>query len=284
MSSTMDTSTTNNNTTETTETTTEPTSTVIAEVKTTKRGRKPKSTSENAEGVTSTEEVTEKKVKEKKEKKEKPPKNYGFMLHTTRDREYQATRFCKYIYDTIKETKPELLMIPSVRDAYNEMFTYMSQSSGTLVTYAPRKSEKYSAYKFTRAITNTPYYNSIAGINGAFTDAHLIYNNYYNNQPQYKERIEKCKKQINELTELWSKLYNLTYPEMSTNLIKANAILQLQLNEQNLKKEITTYKDTIISLSKQIEDIHKQITSYKKKVEEKEGALAKLIVESKKST
>lgn len=280
MSSTMDTAKTSDITTEPT---TAPSPIIVApvaEVKTTKRGRKSKNTSENVDATT--EEVKEKKIKEKKEKKEKPPKNYGFMLHSTRDREYHATRFCKYVYDTIKEAKPELLMVSTVRDAYNEMFTYMSQSSGSLVTYAPRKSEKYSGYKFTRAATNTPYYNSIAGINGAFNDSHLIYNNYYNNQQQYKERIEKCKTQISELTELWSKLYNLTYPEMSAYIIKANASLQLQLNEQNLKREITTYKDTIISLSKQVEDIHKQITSYKKKVEEKEGALAKLIVESKK--
>jgi hypothetical protein len=219
---------------------------------------------------------------EVKEKKVKPPKNFGFIVPSIRDREYSATRFCKYIFDIIKESKPELLSVPAVLTAYNELFTYMSNSFDSLVTYLPSKTNRYNAYKFTRATTYNPY-NDISGIYGTFKDAYLINSTHYNSQATYKDRIAKCKQQIEEITTLWSKLYNLTYPEMSAYLIRENAKLQVKLNEESLKKEITSYKQTIVSLGKQVEDINKQIESYKSKLEQKEGAFAKLIVEARKN-
>lgn len=239
-----------------------------------KRGRKSKN------DTTEESEVKEKKVKEKKVK---PPKNFGFIVPSTRDREYGATKFCKYIFDIIKESKPELLSVPAVLAAYNELFTYMSNSFDSLVTYLPSKTNRYNAYKFTRATTYNPY-NDISGIYGTFKDAYLITSNHYNSQAIYKDRIAKCRQQIEEITTLWSKLYNLTYPEMSEYLIRENAKIQLKLNEESLKKEITSYKQTIVALGKQVEDINKQIESYKSKLEQKEAAFAKLMIEARKNT
>ena len=238
-----------------------------------KRGRKSKKDS------TDESETKEKKVKEKKVK---PPKNFGFIVPSTRDREYRATRFCKYIYDIIKESKPELLSVPAVVTAYNEMVQYMKDNHVSLNTYMPSKGTQYSSYNFTKGI-NTSAYN-MCGINGSFIDAYLINSTYYTNQAPYKTRIDTCKKQIEELTALWGKLYNLTYPEMSGYLIRENAKLQLKLNEESLKKEITSYKQTIVALGKQVEDINKQIESYKSKLEQKEGAFAKLMIEARKNT
>ncbi len=246
-----------------------------------KRGRKSKNDN------TDESEVKEKKVKEKKVK---PPKNFGFIVPSTRDREYSATRFCKYIFDIIKESKPELLSVPAVVTAYNELFTYMSNSFDSLVTYLPSKANRYNSYKFTRAAIYNSYnpiyhsYNDISGIYGTFKDAYLITSNHYNSQAIYKDRIAKCRQQIEELTALWSKLYNLTYPEMSEYLIRENAKLQLKINEESLKKEITSYKQTIVALGKQVEDINKQIESYKSKLEQKEAAFAKLMIEARKNT
>lgn len=239
-----------------------------------KRGKKSKN------DITKESEVKEKQVKEKKVK---PPKNFGFIVPSTRDREYSATRFCKYIFDIIKESKSELLSVPAVLAAYNEMFRYMSNLFDSLTTYLPSKANRYNAYKCTRANTYN-HYNDISGIYGTFKDSYLINSTHYNNQITYKDRITKCKQQMEELTTLWSKLYNLTYPEMSEYLIRENAKLQLKLNEESLKKEITSYKQTIVSFGKQVEDIHKQIENYKSKLEQKEAAFAKLMIEARKNT
>lgn len=247
-----------------------------AETSVKKRGRKSKT-----DATTTTEAVEEANpVKVKKEKKEKPLKNFGFQVPSTKDREYNSTRFCKYIYDTIKEAKPELLSVEKVRDAYNDLIAFMKSCFGELHTYAPPKSEKYSGYTFSKGLSG---YNSLGGIKGSFNVSYMVNNTHYNSQPQYAERIKKCKEQTEELTQLWCILYNLTYPEMSAYLIELNAKLTLKLSEEALKKEITSYKSSIIDRSKEIERMAVQIESYKKTLIEKEGKLAQLIVNAKRN-
>ncbi len=261
-----------------------PVTTVVNEKK--KRGRKAKVTAEATEvpveaPVEVPVETTTTDKKAPKEKKVKPPKNFGFQVPSTKDREYNSIKFCKYIYEAIKEAKPELLSVEKIRDAYNNLVRYMASISGELYTYMPNKAEKYSAYTFSRATINSGY--NLAGIKGNINSSYMLENKHYTSQPQYAERIKKCKEQINEITELWSTLYNLTYPEMSAYLIEQNAKLTLLLSEETLKKEITMYKGYIVDRYNEIERFTKQIESYKKTLTEKEGKLAQLIVNSKRN-
>jgi hypothetical protein len=254
--------------------------TVVNEKK--KRGRKAKVTTEVTKVTTEVPvETTTTEKKAPKEKKVRPPKNFGFQVPSTKDREYNSIKFCKYIYEAIKEAKPELLSVEKVRDAYNNLVRYMASISGELYTYMPNKAEKYSAYTFSRAATNSGY--NLAGIKGNLNSSYMLENKHYTSQPQYAERIKKCKEHINEITELWSTLYNLTYPEMSAYLIEQNAKLTLLLGEETLKKEITMYKGYIVDRYNEIERFTKQIESYKKTLTEKEGKLAQLIVNSKRN-
>jgi len=214
-------------------------STVISEVKTevkSKRAKKPKVEKPKVE-----------KVEKPKTVKTKVDKYNGFKVP---DRKTPSTRWAIYLYDMIKEAKPDLLKREDVRNEYNNLVTCLRKYDGFIESSIPSKYYKYNSKwidiidKGVTVLSGSPF--------------RWIHDNAYNN-PQRNVYSEKKTEFNTEIKQVYAPLYEL---------IKCDIIPYMELKQHEItsKSQIERYhyqmgkvERTIKLYESRIADLYKEM-------------------------
>lgn len=185
------------------------------------------------------------KTKSKRTPKPKVDKYNGFKVPT---RTRKSTKWAIYLYDMIKEAKPELLSVDLVKDAYNNLVDCLSKYENTLETWLPSKYYKYSK-DGNGIMPKSDYYSSLMGIPGKWN-----YTWQQQNDPIIKEQIKKDGKDI---TDTYNILYELIkrdivpYMEVKQHEIKSKKDVEYYHNQmEKLERDIKTYENLIVQTRK----------------------------------
>ena len=179
-----------------------------------------------------------------KSKKQKVDKYNGFKVPS---RTRKSTKWTIYIYDMIKEAKPELLLVDLVKNAYNNLVDCLMKYENTLETSIPNKYYKYG--KDGNGIILKAGYGHIMGIPGRWT-----YTWDQQNDPVIKENIKKYSKEIADI-------YNILF-----ELIKRDIIpyMEIKNHEIKTKKDIEYYHNQMEKLERSIKIYEQAITNTRK--------------------
>ena len=179
-----------------------------------------------------------------KSKKQKVDKYNGFKVPS---RTRKSTKWTIYIYDMIKEAKPELLLVDLVKNAYNNLVDCLMKYENTLETSIPNKYYKYG--KDGNGIILKAGYGHIMGIPGRWT-----YTWDQQNDPVIKENIKKYSKEIADI-------YNILF-----ELIKRDIIpyMEIKNHEIKTKKDIEYYHNQMEKLEHSIKIYEQAITNTRK--------------------
>jgi hypothetical protein len=218
-------------------------STVNTEVKTeikSKRTKKPKVEKPKVE------KPEKPKVEKPKTVKTKVDKYNGFKVP---DRKILSTRWAIYLYDMIKEAKPELLQKEDVRNEYNNLITSLRKYDGFIESHIPSK-----YYKYNRGIDIIG--KGVTVLTG--WQFRWISDNTYIN-PQRNVLPEKKTEFNTEIKQVYTPLYEL---------IKRDVIpyMELKQHEINSKSQIERYhykmekvERTIKAYESRIADLYKEL-------------------------
>ena len=185
------------------------------------------------------------KTKSKRTTKPKVDKYNGFKVPV---RTRKSTKWAIYIYDMIKEAKPELLSVDLVRDAYNNLVDCLIKYENTLETSVPNKYYKYSK-DGNGIVPKSDHYSDLMGIPG-----HWSYTWQQKNDPIIKEQIKKDSKDI---TDTYKVLYELIkrdivpYMELKQHEIRSKKDIEYYHNQmEKLERDIKMYEQSIIHTRK----------------------------------
>ena len=189
--------------------------------------------------------TTQNKTKSKRTSKPKVDKYNGFKVPS---RTRKSTKWTIYLYDMIKEAKPELLSVDLVKDAYNNLVDCLIKYENTLETWTPSKYYKYSK-DGNGIVPKTEYYSSLMGIPGKWN-----YTWQQQNDPIIKEQIKKDSKDV---TDTYAVLYELIkrdivpYMELKHHEIKSKKDIEYYHNYmEKLEKDIKMFEQSIINTRK----------------------------------
>ena len=237
-------------------------STVTSEVKTevkSKRAKKPK--------VESVEKVKKPKVekpKVEKPKVEKPKtvktkvdKYNGFKVP---DKKTPSTRWAIYLYDMIKEAKPELLKREDVRNEYNNLITCLRKYDGFLESHIPSKYYKYISKidiigKGVTVLSGSPF--------------RWIHDNLYINH-QHNVYSEKKTEFNTEIKQVYAPLYELIkrdiipYMELKQHEITSKSqIERYHYKMEKVERTIKAYESRIADLYKELGQLSEEVMKCK---------------------
>lgn len=185
------------------------------------------------------------KTKSKRVAKPKVDKYNGFKVPK---RTRKSTKWTIYLYDMIKEAKPELLSVDLVKDAYNNLVDCLVKYENTLETWVPGRYTKYSK-EGNGIILRQDYYSNLMGIPGRWQ-----YTWEQQRDPLIKEQMKKDSK---EITDSYTVLYELIkrdivpYMELKNHEIKSKKDIEYYHNQmEKLEKDIKMYEQSIINTRK----------------------------------
>lgn len=185
------------------------------------------------------------KTKSKRTTKPKVDKYNGFKVPT---RTRKSTKWAIYLYDMIKEAKPELLSVDLVKDAYNNLVECLAKYDNNLETWIPSKYYKY-AKDGNGIILRKEYYSNLMGIPGKWD-----YTWQQMNDPVTKEQISKDAKDI---TDTYTVLYELIkrdivpYMELKQHEIKGKKDIEYYHNQmEKLERDIKMFEQSIVNTRK----------------------------------
>jgi len=242
-------------------------STVNTEVKTevkSKRAKKPKV--EKVEKVEKqkvekvekqkVEKVEKLKVEKQKTVKTKVDKYNGFKVP---DKKTPSTRWAIYLYDMIKEAKPDLLKREDVRNEYNNLITCLRKYDGFIESSIPSK-----YYKYNRGI-------DIIGevVSGLLYPFRWIHDNAYNN-PQRNVYSEKKTEFNTEIKQVYAPLYELIkrdiipYMELKQHEITSKSqIERYHYQMGKVERTIKVYESRIADLYKEMGKLSEEVIKCK---------------------
>lgn len=187
----------------------------------------------------------ETKTKSKRTTKPKVDKYNGFKVPV---RTRKSTKWAIYLYDMIKEAKPELLSVDLVKDAYNNLVDCLIKYENTLETWTPSKYNKYGK-DGNGIILKREYYSDLMGIPGRWQ-----YTWQQQNDPIIKEQTKKDSK---EITDSYTVLYELIkrdivpYMEVKNHEIKSKKDIEYYHTQmEKLERDIKMYEQSIIDTRK----------------------------------
>jgi hypothetical protein len=185
------------------------------------------------------------KTKSKRTPKPKVDKYNGFKVPT---RTRKSTKWAIYLYDMIKEAKPELLSVDLVKDAYNNLVDCLIKYETTLETWPPSKYYKYSK-DGNGIVLKKESYSELMGI-----PARWQYTWEQQRDPIIKEQIKKDSKDV---TDTYTVLYELIkrdivpYMELKNHEIKSKKDIEYYHNlMEKLERDIKMYEQSIINTRK----------------------------------
>ena len=129
----------------------------------------------------------ETKTKSKRTTKPKVDKYNGFKVPK---RTVKSTKWAIYLYDMIKEAKPELLSIDLVKDAYNNLVDCLIKYENTLETWTPSKYNKYGK-DGNGIVLKKEYYSDLMGF---LVGGNILGNNKMT--PSLKNKLRKTLKKL----------------------------------------------------------------------------------------
>ena len=229
-------------------------STVNTEVKTevkSKRTKKPK-----VEKVEKPKVEKVEKVEKPKTVKTKVDKYNGFKVP---DRKILSTRWAIYLYDMIKEAKPDLLKREDIRNEYNNLITCLRKYDGFIESSIPSK-----YYKYNRGI-------DIMGevVSGLLYPFRWIHDNAYNN-PQRNVHSEKKTEFITEVKQVYAPLYELIkrdiipYMELKQHEISSKfQIERYHYKMEKVERTIKAYESRIADLYKELGQLSEEVMKCK---------------------
>jgi len=229
-------------------------STVNTEVKTevkSKRTKKPK-----VEKVEKPKVEKVEKVEKPKTVKTKVDKYNGFKVP---DRKILSTRWAIYLYDMIKEAKPDLLKREDIRNEYNNLITCLRKYDGFIESSIPSK-----YYKYNRGI-------DIMGevVSGLLYPFRWIHDNAYNN-PQRNVHLEKKTEFNTEIKQVYAPLYELIkrdiipYMELKQHEISSKfQIERYHYKMEKVERTIKAYESRIADLYKELGQLSEEVMKCK---------------------
>jgi hypothetical protein len=230
-------------------------STVISEVKTevkSTRTKKPK-----VEKVEKVEKPKVEKVEKQKTVKTKVDKYNGFKVP---DKKTPSTRWAIYLYDMIKEAKPDLLKREDVRNEYNNLITCLRKYDGFIESSIPSK-----YYKYSRGIDIIG--KGVTVLNG--WEFRWISDNAYNN-PQRNVHSEKKTEFITEVKQVYAPLYELIkrdiipYMELKQHEITSKfQIERYHYKMEKVERTIKAYESRIADLYKELGQLSEEVMKCK---------------------
>ena len=189
--------------------------------------------------------VVETKTKSKRTSKPKVDKYNGFKIQP---RTRKVTKWTLYLYEMIKEAKPELLSVDLVKIAFNNLVECFIKYENNLETWAPQKYYKYRK-DGNGIILKGDYYNMLNGIPGKWN-----YTWQQQNDPIIREQIKKDSKDIADTyTVLYELIKRDVVPYMETKQweISSKKEIEYYHNQmEKLERDIKTYEQTIINTRK----------------------------------
>jgi hypothetical protein len=180
-----------------------------------------------------------------KSKRQKVDKYNGFKVPR---RTRKSTKWTIYVYDMIKEAKPELLSVDLVKNAYNNLVDCLIKYENTLETSIPSKYYKYGK-DGNGIVPKTEYYSDLLGIPGRWD-----YTWQQKSDPIIKEQIKKDSKDIIDT-------YTVLY-----DLIKRDIVpyMEIKNHEIKTKKDIEYYHNQMEKLENSIKIYEQAVTNTRK--------------------
>jgi hypothetical protein len=189
--------------------------------------------------------VVETKTKSKRTPKPKVDKYNGFKIQP---RTRKITKWTLYVYEMIKEAKPELLSVDLVKTAFNNLVDCLIKYENNLETWVPGKYYKYRK-DGNGIILKSEYYSMLNGIPGKWN-----YTWQQQNDPIIREQIKKdCK----DIADTYTVLYELIkrdivpYMETKQHEISSKKEIEYYHNQmEKLERDIKMYEQSIINTRK----------------------------------
>jgi len=189
--------------------------------------------------------TVETKTKSKRTPKPKVDKYNGFKVQP---RTRKVTKWTLYVYEMIKEAKPELLSVDLVKDAFNNLVECLIKYESSLETSLPQKYYKYRK-DGNGIILKNDYYSMLNGIPGKWN-----YTWQQQNDPIIREEIKQKSKDI---TDTYTVLYELIkrdivpYMEKKQWEITSKKDIEYYHNQmEKLERDIKMYEQSIINTRK----------------------------------
>jgi hypothetical protein len=188
---------------------------------------------------------TETKTKSKRTPKPKVDKYNGFKVQP---RTRKVTKWTIYLYDMIKEAKPELLSVDLIKNAFNNLIDCLIKYEDKLETWTPAKYAKYSKTG-NGIILKDDYYSMLSGIPGRWD-----YTWQQQNDPIIREQIKKDSKDIiDTYTILYELIKRDVVPYMETKQWEISSKREVEYYHtqiEKLERDIKTYEQAIINSRK----------------------------------
>jgi hypothetical protein len=189
--------------------------------------------------------LVETKTKTKRTPKVKVDKYNGFKIQP---RTRKVTKWTLYLYEMIKEVKPELLSVDLVKDAFNNLVDCLIKYEDNLETWTPSKYSKYSKTG-NGIVLKVDSYTMLNGIPGRWN-----YTWQQQNDPIIRVEI---KQKSNDIIDTYTVLYELIkrdiVPYMETKQweISTKKDIEYYHNQmEKLERDIKTYEKSIINTRK----------------------------------
>jgi hypothetical protein len=186
----------------------------------------------------------ETKTKSKRTPKPKVDKYNGFKIQP---RTRNVTKWTLYIYEMIKEAKPELLSVELVKSAFNNLVDCVIKYENNLETWIPAKYCRYN--KTSGIVLKDDYYSMLNGIPGRWN-----YTWQQQNDPIIRVEIKQKSKDI---IDTYSVLYELikrdVVPYMETKyheITSKKEIERYHTQMEKLERDIKVYEASIIAARK----------------------------------
>ena len=235
-------------------------STVNTEVKTevkSKRAKKPKVEKVEKVKKQKVEKVEKPKVEKQKTVKTKVDKYNGFKVP---DKKTPSTRWAIYLYDMIKEAKPELLKREDVRNEYNNLITCLRKYDGFIESSIPSK-----YYKYNREIDIIG--KGVTVLSGS--SFRWISDNLYINH-QHNVYSEKKTEFNTEIKQVYAPLYELIkrdiipYMELKQHEITSKfQIERYHYKMEKVERTIKAYESRIADLYKELGQLSEEVIKCK---------------------
>lgn len=158
-----------------------------------------------------------------------------------------ATRWTIYIYDMIKEAKPELIENAAVKDAYNNLVECLIKYEGNIESWVPAKYRKYTM--------------GIKPINDSYGFTHGFPLRWSYNWQQQNDPI--ARKELKEKSDDILTVYTVLY-----DLIKRDVVHYMEVKQHELtsKKDVEYYHRCMEKLENDIKVYERGIESYRKSI------------------
>jgi hypothetical protein len=189
--------------------------------------------------------LVETKTKTKRTPKPKVDKYNGFKIQP---RTRKVTKWTLYLYEMIKEVKPELLSVDLVKDAFNNLVDCLIKYEDNLETWTPPKYSKYGKTG-NGIVLKVDSYTMLNGIPGRWN-----YTWQQQNDPIIRVEI---KQKSNDIIDTYTVLYELIkrdivpYMEKKQWEISTKKDIEYYHNQmEKLERDIKMYEQSIINTRK----------------------------------